>query len=70
MAEPQIPGSLQGNPTEGTWRHVQPNEQPGYVEGPTPSQPGYAPPGNPLVNQTVTAQRPLWLHTYRGEWGW
>lgn len=57
MAEPQIPGTLSGMPTEGNPAPVQPNGGPGYVEGPTYPQPGYAPAGNPTVNTFVPQQR-------------
>lgn len=67
MAEPQIPGTLMGMPAEGNPGPVQPTGSPGYVAGPTPNQPGYAPAGNPSVSQAVPQQR-----SYRQvcEWRW
>jgi hypothetical protein len=67
MAEPQIPGQLQGVPSEGNPYQVIGPTSPGYTEGQTPNQPGYAPAGNPSINPMVPQQR-----DYRStrEWGW
>jgi len=56
MPEPQIPGRLRGNPTEGTYAHVQP-ERRGYTPGPMFSPPPYIPSGNMSVNPVITRQR-------------
>lgn len=67
MSEPQIPGTLQGVPSEGNPALVIGVTQPGYVEGPTPNMQPYALDGNPTVNQSVPMQR---SYQRSGEWKW
>lgn len=67
MAEPQIPGQLQGMPTEGNPAPVQYPGSPGYTEGVTPNMRPYAPTGNPTVNTIVPRSR---ANATTREWGW
>ncbi len=67
MSEPQIPGMLQGRPQEGNVPGPFGATSPGYTEGPTYPQPGYAPAGNPSVNPVIPVQRPA---QRVGEWKW
>lgn len=65
--EPQIPGTLQGMPTEGNPYPVQPRGGPGYTEGMTPNMMPYAPTGNPTVSGIVPRSR---ANQSTKEWGW
>lgn len=67
MAEPQIPGTLSGMPSEGNPAPVQRDGGPGYAEGPTYSTAPYAPAGNPNANPVVPTQRPS---RAVAEWRW
>jgi hypothetical protein len=58
MVSPPIGGGqLRGVPSEGNPAPVAPFAGPGYVEGPTPNTGPSVPPGNPMVNTMVPAQR-------------
>jgi hypothetical protein len=67
MAEPQIPGVLQGTPTEGNPAPVVSALSPGYTEGPTPYTGPSVPAGVTPTTMPAPKQR---SYQQSGEWRW